>query len=156
MIGETRFSVKMNLMEDEVFTCKVLEQGCHVEVLPVPIYYYVTGNASSLVGRTHQDYCTKLDAAYCAWEKLLAGSPDCDGLLQETANSHVSKSMYYGFERDVDPDDFFRELVQCRYFKDSNLETAFYLSAKNGNLRKLLQMRTKYRLKVTVSKLFKR
>lgn len=155
-IGEKRFSAELNLMEDEVFTCEVLEQGCHIEVLPAPFYYYVTGNTGSLVGRTHQDYCVKLDAAYCAWKKLLAGSPDCADLLREKANSHVSKCMYYGFERDVDPEEFFRNLAQCKFFADSNLNTAFYLSVKNGDLRKLRQMRSKYRLKVTVSKLFKR
>lgn len=156
VIGETRFSVELNLLEDEVFACEVLKQNCRVAVLPVPIYHYVTGNAGSLIGRTHQDYCIKVDAAYCAWKRLLAQSPDSEDLLRQKANACVSRSMYYGFERDLDVNNFFRQLAACTFFRDSDLNSAFCLSVKAGNLKKLRQMRRKYRLKVAISKLLRR
>ena len=156
VIGEKRFSVELNLMEDEVFTCDILEQGCRVAVLPMPIYYYVTGNSGSLIGRTHPDYCVKLDAAYCGWKRLLAKSPNRDALLREKANTCVSRSMYYGFERELDVDDFFRLLATCTFFRDSDLNTAFCQAVKTGDLKELRQMRKKYRLKVAISKLLGR
>lgn len=156
VIGDKRFSTELNLMEDEVFTCNVLEPGCRIAVLPEPVYYYVTGNAASLIGRTHQDFCMKLDAAYCAWKSLLAQCPDRQTLLRNKANACVSRCMYYGFERNVDPDAFFRQLARCAFFRDSDLESRFCCAVKAGNLKKLQFMRWKYRLKVAFSKLLRK
>ena len=156
MIGKLRFPTELNLMEDEVFACNVLSQGCRVAVLPLPVYYYVTGNAGSLIGRTHQDFCTKLDAAYCAWERLLTKSPDSEALLRQKANACVSRCMYYGFERNLDTDNFFRKLAQCQFFQNADADIPFYQAVKNGDLKKLRQMRWKYRLKVAISKLLRK
>lgn len=156
VIGENRFSTALNLMEDEVFTCDVLAQGCRVAILPVPVYSYVTGNSGSLIGRTHQDYCLKLDAAYCSWKRLLAGSPDCEHLLRQKANACVFRSMYYGFERDLDADVFFRQLGRCAFVRDADPDTAFCVAVKTGDLKKLRRMRRAYRLKVAISKLLRK
>lgn len=155
-IGNHRFHQELNLLEDEVFACEVLTEQKRIKIVSKAILNYVTGNAGSLIGRTHPDYCRKVDAAYGAWKKLLQPYERRNEVLAQMANAHVSRCMYYGFERDIDPDDFFENLAQCQFFADSNLDTAFYLSVKTGNVRKLRQMRSKYRLKVAVSKLLKR
>lgn len=155
-IGDTRFPEKLNLLEDEVFACEVLSKGGRVAVLPEPLYYYVIGNSGSLMGRTHQDYCIKLDAAYCGWKKLLYGQPNMATFLQEKANACVSKCMYYGFEREIDTDEFFSRLAQCAFFRDADLNTGFYRSVKTGKLRRLRQMRHGYQLKITISKLLRK
>lgn len=156
LIGQKRFSTALNLMEDEVFACKVLEQRCRVRILPSPIYYYVTGNTGSLIGKTHPDYCVKLDAAYIAWKKLLSQSPNNEALLRQKANVFVSRCMYYGFERDLDADDFFQQLRLCAFLSDADLDTPFCLAVKDGDLKKLRQMRRKYRLKVAISRLLRK
>lgn len=153
MIGKKRFSTTLNLMEDEVFACEVLQQDCHVEVLPMPLYYYVTGNPNSLMGQTHPDFCTKLDVTYLAWKKLLAGNADQKSFLQEKANSLVVNCMFYEFERSIDFGYYYQQLAQCDFFLDSNLDTSFYRAVKTANLRKLRKLKAKYRLKVAVSRL---
>lgn len=155
-IGRNRFSMELNLLEDEVFACEILKQERRITILPIPIYYYVTGNAGSLIGRTHQDYCVKLDAAYRAWKNILADTPHGNEHLTKKANECVTKSMYYGFERDIDPDCFFRLMLQCSFFGDADLDTPFYANVRNGKWGKVRRMRNVYRLKVAVSKLLKR
>lgn len=155
-IGEHRFSTALDLMEDEVFACEVLSGGCRAAVLAEPIYYYVTGNAASLMGRTHPDYPRKLNAAYGGWKKLLAGSPRREELLGQKARTFVERCMYYGFERKLDADAFFRQLRRCGFFRDAAPDTAFGQAVRDGDFHKLRQMRRRYRLKVALSKLLRR
>lgn len=151
-IGEKRFSMSLNLLEDEVFACEVLAQGCKTAVLPEPLYNYITGNAGSLMGRTHPDYCRKVDAAYRAWKALLTDPEE----LVHQANGHVRRCMYYCFERDVDPKAFFRELAETAFFRDCTLDDRFCKLVRAGKFRKLRTMRRIYRLKQTAARLLKK
>lgn len=155
-IAEKRFPQALDLMEDEVFACEVLAREQRIALLPSPLYFYVTGNVGSLMGRTHPDFCQKLDVVYRAWERLLSESPNGDALLRERAASYVSKCMYYGFERDVEPDAFFQSLSRCAFFADAAQSTAFYQAVKNEKRKTLRRMRAKYRLKTAVAKLLGR
>lgn len=152
-ISDKRFSEKLNLMEDEVFACEVFEKKQSIAVLPNPIYYYVIGNNNSLMSKTHQDYCLKLDATYLAWKKFMSKEPDSDKLLLSKAYANVMKCMYYGFERDVDTGKFFGFLAKCSFFTDANSDTLFYKSVKKDKQLLLKLLRTKYRVKVAISKL---
>lgn len=151
-IGEKRFSMSLNLLEDEVFACEVLAQGCKTTVLPEPLYNYITGNPGSLMGRTHPDYCRKADIAYRAWKTLLTDPED----LVRLANSNVRRCMYYGFERDVDPDAFFRELAETDFFRDCTLDDKFCAHLRGGRWTKLRSMRRSYRLKQAAARLLKK
>lgn len=151
-IGEHRFSMELDLLEDEVFACEILAQGCRTAVLGEPLYNYITGNPGSLMGRTHPDYCRKADAAYRAWKGILT---DPDELAQ-LANGHVRRSMYYGFERDVEPDAFFRELAGTDYFRESTLDDKFCAHLRAGRFAKVRSMRRTYRLKQTAARLLKK
>lgn len=155
-IGNHRFSKELNLLEDEVFACEVLTEPKRIKVIPKAILNYVTGNAGSLVGRTHLDYCRKVDAAYSAWKKLLQPYEKRDEVLAEMANAHVSRCMYYGFERDVDVKDFFGSLSNSEFFAMSTLNNEFTQAVRNQEHGKLLRMRTSYRLKNKLAKLLKR
>lgn len=156
VIGEHRFSRELNLLEDEVFACEVLTQPCRIAVVPKAILNYVTGNAGSLIGRTHPDYCRKVDAAYHAWESLLEPYEKKDEALKQMANAHVSRCMYYGFERDVDIKDFFEDLAEAKFFSDTTLTSEFVTCVKNCDFKKLARIRASYRLKNKIAKLLKR
>lgn len=152
VIGNHRFSLELNLMEDEVFTCDILAQGCRTTVLRESLYNYITGDPGSLMGRTHLDYCCKSDAAYRAWKQLLLDSAE----LAELANSHVRRCMYYGFERDVNPDTFFQQLTETDFFQDSSLNDKFSEQLRAGKFARVRAMRFAYRLKQTAVRLLKR
>lgn len=154
-IGWSRFHENLNLMEDEVFACEVLSRERRITVLQKPIYFYVTGNFGSLMGRTHQDYCEKLDAAYCAWKTLLCGRPNSETFLQEKANACVSQCMYYGFERDVNVKLFFFNLANSVFFQDATLNNAFCSAISSKNSRQLSCMRTIYRLRIKATNFLK-
>lgn len=156
VIGMHRFSKDLNLLEDEVFTCEVLTEPRRIGIIAKPLYNYVTGNAGSLVGRTHTDYCSKVDIAYKAWKRLLKDYERKDEVLAGMANAHVNRCMYYGFERDVDVKEFFGLLVESEFFARATLNDAFSESVKNKNYRRLSHMRAYYRLKNKVAKLLKR
>lgn len=155
-IGNNRFSQQLNLLEDEVFTCEILTKQKQIAILSEPIYNYVTGNAGSLMGRTHQDYCSKLDMAYCAWKNLLKKSPCYSEALTARANADVTRCMYYGFERDVKLKDFFTALSQCAFFGDASTKNRFVKYVRDGRIGSLRRMRTAYRMKIKAAKLLKK
>lgn len=156
IIEQHRFSMELNLLEDEVFTCEVLTEQRGINVIPKPIYNYVTGNAGSLVGRTHQDYCRKVDAAYKAWKKLLANYEKKNEALTGMANAHVSRCMYYGFEREVDVNTFFRDLADTVFFEE-HLAAGWLERYLRDDLYLLLSLkRWGYRLKCGVANCIKR
>lgn len=156
IIGGHRFSQDLNLLEDEVFACEVLTQPCRISVVPIAILDYVTGNAGSLIGRTHPDYCRKVDAAYRAWKNLLAPYDRKHEALTQMANAHVNRCMYYGFERDVNVNDFFGGLVEADFFTNATAESKFTACVRERNFKKLSRMRTSYQLKNKLAKLLKR
>lgn len=156
VIGDHRFSKELNLLEDEVFACEVLTEPKRIKIVPKAILNYVTGNAGSLMGRTHPDYCRKVDAAYRAWKKLLQPYEGKDEALGQMANAHVSRCMYYGFERDVDVKEFFSILGDSRFFSDSTADNDFTECVKGRNYKRLSFMRQTYRLKTKIAKLLKR
>lgn len=156
IIGKHRFSQKLNLLEDEVFACEVLAQPCRVAIIPKAIHNYITGNAGSLIGRTHQDYCRKVDIAYNAWKKLLENYDNKDIVLEQMANAHVNRCMYYGFERDVNMNKFIENLMGCSFLSAVTLENEFITCLKSKDIKKISIMRFLYRSKDRLSKLLKR
>ena len=100
-IKEIRFDASLNLFEDEVFTCQVLPYCRRIGVVNKPIYNYNTGDGSSLIGRTHQDYCLKCDKVYQAWKVMLGGCQEKANIMAKKASSFVSRCYYYAFERKV-------------------------------------------------------
>lgn len=156
IIGAHRFSMALNLLEDEVFACAVLSEQRRIAVIPEPLYNYITGNTGSLIGRTHPDYCRKVDAAFTAWKQLLRNYSKQDAALTEMANAHVNRCMYYGFERDVDAAVFYGFLAESGFFNDSSLENRFCKHVKARKYTQLSRMRNVYRMKVKIARLLKR
>ena len=156
VVGEHRFSMELNLFEDEVFACQVLTEPRRITVIPKSIYNYVTGNAGSLVSRTHADYCHKVDIAYGAWKQLLQSYDKKDEVLAAMANAHVNRCMYYGFERDVNVKEFYCLLADSEFFGDKSASNNFCDCVEAKNFKMLSQMRIVYRLKVSIAKLLKR
>lgn len=156
IVGSHRFPENLNLFEDEVLACRVLPDCRRVEVIAKPLYNYVVGNAGSLVGRTHQDYCQKCDAVYMAWKELLEKYPQKSQVLTEKANAFVNRCMYYGFERDVTAESFWRALSGCTFFKENENGSDFCFFVENRYYKKLSLMRFKYRTKTVITRLLKR
>ena len=156
VIGAHRFSEALNLLEDEVFACEVLTKRCRVAVVPKALLNYVTGNPGSLIGRTHPDYCVKVDAAYKAWKGLLDPCRKKEEALRQMANAHVNRCMYYGFERKVDVRDFFGQLMETAFFADATTESAFVACVRQRKFKRLSCMRASYQLKNKLAKLLKR
>lgn len=156
IIGANRFSMELNLLEDEVFACEILAEERRVAVLAKPLYNYVTGNAGSLIGRTHPDYCRKVDAAYNAWRHLLRSFEGKDAALTQMANSHVNRCMYYGFERDVDVKEFFAALCCTEFFKNRSANNWFTDSVRTGAYYRLQNRKWLYRGKQYLSRYIRR
>ena len=156
IVGDHRFSRELNLLEDEVFACEVLAQPCRVAIIPKAIHNYITGNAGSLIGRTHQDYCRKVDIAYNAWKKLLENYDNKDIVLEQMANAHVNRCMYYGFERDVDVKMYFTDFAECGFFIESTSRDEFYVFVETQKHVKLLWMRRLYRVRLFVNQIINR
>lgn len=150
-IGGHRFSETLNLLEDEVFACQVLASPRKICILSRALYCYITGNAGSLIGRTHGDFCRKMEAAYEAWRPLLTEKQQT-----QQANGRVRQCMYYGLERDLDAEVFFRDLAETSYFRECDSKDKFCERVRKGQWAALKRMRRYYRLKTALAKWLRR
>lgn len=150
-IKEIRFDASLNLFEDEVFTCQVLPNCRHIGVVNKPIYNYNVGDGSSLIGRTHQDYCLKCDKVYQAWKVMLSGCQESAHILARKANSFVSRCYYYAFERQVSIQRYFSQLKNSTFFKEHTEKNRFDEAVRNDDYKKLRFEKIKYQIKVRIS-----
>lgn len=150
-IKEIRFDVNLNLFEDEIFTCQVLPNCGRIGVVNKPIYNYNIGDGSSLIGRTHEDYCLKCDKVYQAWKVMLDGCQESEHILTKKANGFISRCYYYAFERQVNIQNYFSQLKDTIFFKDHTEINKLDEYVRNSDYRKLWFERMKYQTKVRVS-----
>ncbi len=150
-IKEIRFDASLNLFEDEVFTCQVLSYCRRISVVNKPIYNYNIGDGSSLIGRTHQDYCLKCDKVYQAWKTMLGGCQEKANILAKKANSFVSRCYYYAFERQVNIQSYFSQLKDTAFFKEHTEKNKFDEAVWNGDYKKLRFEKMTYQTKVRIS-----
>ena len=155
-IGDERFPVELNLFEDEVFACRILKKCENVKVIDQPLYNYVVGNQSSLMGRTHQDYCMKRDWVYRTWVELLNGYDGKQAILDKKANEAVESCRYYCYERNVDVKDFCAMLSQCEFFKRATEKSEFKALVEKNRIYALRWKRSLYQLKVAISKIIRK
>lgn len=119
-IGDTRFRRDLNLFEDEVFTCEVMQRCRETLVLKKALYNYVCSE-DSLMRKTYEDYCQKCDEVYLAWKKLLMIQnewKEYKDFLENRANFFVSRCRYYGLENDVNLKFYFSSLKNTLFFKE--------------------------------------
>lgn len=150
LAGE-RFPEDMNLFEDEVLACRVLPKCRIISVLEKPVYYYVTGNVSSLVGRTHSDYCQKCNVVYTAWCELLAPWEGKDTFLTAIANRFTERCRFYGFERPVPLKAYFTALSETDFFKKHAPMTSFDKAVSSHKFVSIRIKKIIYRFKVWIS-----
>lgn len=150
-IKDIRFDCSLNLFEDEVFTCQVLPNCRRIGMVNKPIYNYNVGDGSSLIGRTHQDYCLKCDKVYQAWKGMLGGCQEAAHILTKKANGFVSRCYYYAFERHVNIQSYFSHLRETTFFKEHTEKTKFDDAVRNNNYKKLRFEKMKYQTKVRIS-----
>ncbi|MBQ7890387.1 MAG: glycosyltransferase family 2 protein [Erysipelotrichaceae bacterium] len=117
VIGDIRFSEELNLFEDEMFACNVINKCKKISIIHESLYYYVNGVQDALTNRTYQDYCVKSDLVYKAWKSLLS-EEKYNNYLAQKANSYVERCKYYCFERDVDLNHFVDDLSNTLFFKE--------------------------------------
>ena len=119
-IGKIRFRKDLDLFEDEVFTCEVIEECREIYVLKKALYNYVCVE-DSLMRRTNNDFCRKCEEVYLAWKKLLTAQnewKEYGEYLDNRANFFVSRCKYYGMERNVYIKSYFSELKDTSFFKE--------------------------------------
>ena len=155
VIGNIRFSTNIMLFEDEIFTCQVLQKCNKVETANKPIYNYITGNPQALTKRTYQNYCTLQDKVFLEWQKLLCNYDNKETVLNMIAGSFVSRSIYYGFEKNINPRKYFDDLANCEFFKISKVDSKVTSYIRAHKSEKLMMIRWKYRVKWHISHFIK-
>ena len=156
VINSIRFDVSLNLFEDEIFACQVISKCKAIGVVKKPIYNYYIGDGSTLIGRTHEDYCLKCDKVYSAWETMLKDDSSKYTIMEKKANSYVLRSYYYAFERDVDIKKYFEYLRETIFFINHTKRNVLDDLVINGKYKKLYFARMEYRVKMFVSALIHR
>lgn len=152
-IGNIRFPTDMKLFEDEVFTCQVLQKCNNFETVNEPIYNYTTGNPEALTKKTYQNYCELQERVYLEWQKLLNNYKNKEIALINKANFLVIRSVYYGFEKNINPRVYFSNLANCVFFKKSKIDSPVFAYIRTNKTRRLMIIRWKYRIKLHVSQL---
>lgn len=155
-IGNIRFSTDIRLFEDEIFTCQVLRKCNNFEVVKEPIYNYTVGNPDALTKKTYQNYCQLQDRIFLEWQRLLDDFEEKEIVLVNKANYLVNRSIYYGFEKNINPKEYFIDLANCVFFKISKVNSMIISYIRIHDLKKIMMIRWKYRIKLYVSQLVKR
>lgn len=154
-IGDVRFSTDIMLFEDEIFTCQVLQKCNNIEIVNKPIYNYTTGNPKALTKKTYPDYCKLQEKVFSEWQKLLDDYEKKEIVLIKMADIFVTRSIYYGFEKDINPRIYFEDLANCEFFKKSKVNSKVVGYIRACKLDKLMIIRWKYRIKLHISQFIK-
>lgn len=156
LIGQTRFDETLNLFEDEVFTCQIMQKQPTISWINKPLYNQIV-LSGSLSRRVHQDYYDKCEAVYLAWKQLfLSFNIKNHQVLQEKANHMSNVCKYYFLERSVSPVQFIHGLGRCSFFLDSTVDDSLVAAIKNGKQGRILIKRYIYRCKLLLAKLISR
>ena len=145
------FDAGVNLFEDEIFTCKLLEKPVSIYYLKEPIYYYVRTN-DTLAQKTHQDYCQLCDKVFYSWKKLLKTVGSGEDYLEKKANHMAKVCKYYGLERKVNPWVFYHEMASCNFMQYISSNDSFIYAIKSKKWIKVAIFYLKYNLKVLIAK----
>lgn len=158
VIDLNRFDESLCLFEDEVFTCSVLKNCNHIQVIEEALYYYYVGDLNSLSGKTYQDYCKKCDKLYLSWRDFATSklSDNAQLILKKKSNQLVNQCMYYGLERNIDFNLFIKSLSECMFFKEHDSWSMFDKYVEKKDYFRLNIERRKYQLKVNLSKWLRR
>ena len=151
-IGEIRFDEKLNLFEDEVFTCQVLKGCKKLSFMNDAIYDYYTGANGALTQKTHQDYCVKCNYVFMAWENLIDEYDQATEVLKSKAAIFVDRCRYYGLERSVKLKEFYSDLAETRYFALCTHESRFEKFVLKRNYMMLRIEKVIYNLKVKAAR----
>lgn len=157
-IGKIRFRRDLNLFEDEVFTCEVMQQCREVFVLKEALYNYVC-TEDSLMQKTYEDYCGKSEEVYLAWKKLLITQndwKDYKDFLENRANSFVSRCRYYGLENNVNLKSYFSNLKETLFFKEHTYITHMDKLIIDDKYIQLWMEKKKYMIKSWIASHIKR
>lgn len=148
LIGSCRFDEALNLFEDEVFTCQIMQKQPVISLIEKPLYNQIV-QTGSLSRRTHVDYYIKCESAYLAWKNLLNSMQVayCP-VLHQKADHMTNMCKYYYLEKKVPPIRFARELGKCTFFRDSSVDDILIKAIKNGKIGFALIIRILYRGKI--------
>lgn len=146
VISDTVFCNAVSLLEDEIFTCEVLERCSRISIVEAALYNYTCGTSGQLTSRLHREYCHVQKLSFDEWRRLF-GDASYARYLSEIAERKLSSCMYYGFERDVDAREFFSELCGSSLLESAAEKTAFAEALRDGDMSKIMRLRRRYRLK---------
>lgn len=151
VIGNIRFPENVDLFEDEIFTCKVLKKCTKINAVTKPLYNYILGNESTLTNKVHQNYCELQDKVYTEWKKLFASYSDYKRVVQNRSKKMIITSIYYGFEKKLNPVLYFKKLSNCSFFVESNCDTFLTKCIKKHMWIIVLFIRSMYRTKLKIA-----
>ena len=153
LIGASRFREDLNLYEDEVFTCEIMEKKPRIAALNEPVYYYTFGISDSLMTRVSKDYFWKNQQVYTAWETLLHDYPDKEKVMDKKAQGLSKKSRYYALENNLCTPSYLVALSECDYFRKAKLDDQFSKLVFTRKFRRISLLEKQYKLKNIFSKI---
>lgn len=148
---EVYFDAEVNLFEDELFTCRLLEKPVKLFFLNEAIYYYVRTDGT-LAQRTHDDYCQLCDRVFLAWKKLLTPTYNSSLLLERKANHMAEVCKYYGLERKVKKFHFFNKMADADFIKFTTLCDPLITAIRAKKWHRVVWGYMKYNAKIALSK----
>ena len=145
------FDAEVNLFEDELFTCRLLEEPVKLYFLNEAIYYYVRADGT-LTQRMHDNYCQLCDKVFLAWKKLLTPTYNSSLLSERKANYMAEVCKYYGFEKDVNVLRFYKQMANTDFINYITLHDPEIDAIKEKRWHSVIWAYIKYNAKVKLSK----
>ena len=155
-LGAIKFREKLQLFEDEIFTCEIMENKPTIAHVDKVLYNQVVV-PGSLSRRVYLDYYQKCENVYLAWKQLLSCMQVQEhSVLIEKANRMAIACKYYILEKNVPFLLFARKTSECTFIKESTIDDKMIGAIREERLGTVWMMNMIYRCKNFIRKLKKR
>ena len=173
LIGDIRFDESVRVMEDEIFSCRIMKRADSIAFIHKPLYCYVRGIGGSLTDGTYQEYARYLDKVFRAWKELLESNEEetrrhkADEMLRHKAEHFLGLCYWYAMEREIDVTEFCRDVGRSDFFavaengpeivtegitgSELGFKARFVKYIKQESWNRIKAMRARYRLKVKLA-----
>ena len=89
IIKNITFKEKLNLFEDEVFTCEIMGIPRKIGFVNHVLYKYVREDGMGLARKTHSDYYLMCEEVYLSWKRVLRFTDSYQKFLETKAKSFM-------------------------------------------------------------------
>ncbi len=114
-IANIRFDEDIRIFEDELFTCRIINNGATINYVDEPIYYYdKSNNTMSLSNTIPANFPEICDRIFSLWKEITKNFSN--ELLVIKANRYSWQCEYNFYNKQIQVNKYINSLLRCEFF----------------------------------------